>query len=85
MSESENQKPSAEPPMLPSSSNADGATLAEDLGIAKRMKQKSRNEAHLTAGCGYNAKKELLLKAFWGEMWPELVNAGWQKVRDLKR
>lgn len=58
-----------------------GGFAAEALEIARRVKQISRNEAHLTAGCGYNTKKKLLLSAFWDGMWPELTSIGWQKVR----
>jgi hypothetical protein len=84
MSETKEQEPLAPPPLLPSDGLPDGEPLSDDLAIAKRMKQKSRNDAHLTAGCGYTTRKAVLLKAFWEEMWPELEKIGWQKVRHLQ-
>ena len=85
MLEPNEQETKVGPPVLPTDGISDGGHLAEDLAIAKKMKQKSRNEAHLTAGCGYTSKKALLLNTFWGEMWPELQKIGWQKVRRLKQ
>jgi hypothetical protein len=85
MLEPNQQETKVSPTVPPSAGNEDVGQTAEDLAIAKRMKQKSRNEAHLTAGCGYTTKKALLLNTFWGEMWPELEKIGWQKVRRLKQ
>eukprot|EP00429_Kryptoperidinium_foliaceum_P009923 CAMPEP_0176004792 /NCGR_PEP_ID=MMETSP0120_2-20121206/1875_1 /TAXON_ID=160619 /ORGANISM="Kryptoperidinium foliaceum, Strain CCMP 1326" /LENGTH=546 /DNA_ID=CAMNT_0017337483 /DNA_START=85 /DNA_END=1725 /DNA_ORIENTATION=- len=60
--------------------SAVGSAKEAELEAALKLQKRARNEAFLTAGCGYTKKKSRLLSAFWGTMWKELERAGWKKI-----
>jgi hypothetical protein len=48
------------------------------------LKRKQSLEAQVTSGCGGGRKKQRIVEAFYGTLWPILENAGWAMVRDRR-
>jgi hypothetical protein len=48
------------------------------------LKRKQSLEAQVTSGCGGGRKKQRIVEAFYGTMWPILEDAGWIMVSDRR-